>query len=349
MSIRYCKLIAVLAFFISGAKLLAYAEDPCKLSAVTVNGTGKADFKTVQEAIDHAPEAGSLIRIAPGTYREKISIVHRCIRLVGTGTQPKDVVLSWNDSAMSTGSTFKSGTVTVRADDFAAENLTIENTWEVEHPEQDHHSQAVALQMSSDRAILDKVRLLGFQDTLYANSLTCEGSASTEPCQASRQYFRDCYIEGHVDYIFGDAKAVFDGCEMHSRHHSSVMITAQSRISMTQDSGYFFLHCKITGENTSDRVYFGRPWRALATVLFYDTEIDQRLDPDGWGEWDGRLKTAIYREYCSHGPGVNGGHRKVEYPSLSNAEEVNLTPGSLLAGADHWNPIATADQLAKLR
>jgi pectinesterase len=326
--------------------------------AVTVAHEGSSDFHSVQEAIDHAPDTGEVIRIAPGTYREKIHIGKPNIVLVGTGKQPQAVVLSWNDAAINAGGTSKSGTVTVDADGFKAENLTIENTWENEHTRTQEGSQAVALLMSSDRAVLDQMRLLGAQDTLYANSRTChenlprDGSApvaNTPACRASRQYFRDCYIEGHVDFIFGDAKAVFDHCELHPRHYPKVMLTAQSKHFPAEDSGYYFLHCKVTGENNGDTVLLGRPWRDYSTVLFYDTDMERPIAPEGWEDWSGRLKTSSYREYESHGPGVNGGHRIVSSPKLSGHEEKNLTPGALLAGDDGWDPIAAADALRKLR
>lgn len=212
--------------------------------------------------------------------------------------------------------------------------------------------------MSSDRAVLDRVRLLGAQDTLYANSRTChenlprDGSApaaDTPACQASRQYFRDCYIEGHVDFIFGDAKAVFDHCELHPRHNPTVMLTAQSKHFPTEDSGYYFLHCKVTGEDTGDKVVLGRPWRDYSTVLFYDTDMEKAISPEGWSDWNGRLKTSTYREYKSHGPGVDGGHRIVSSPDLSRQEAKKLTPGALLSGSDGWDPVAEANALRKLR
>ena len=327
-------------------------------TAVTVAREGRADFHTLQEAIDRAPQTGEVIRIAPGTYREKIHVSKPNIVLVGTGKQPQDVVLSWDDAAISAGGTSKSGTVTVDADGFKAENLTVENTWENEHARTQEGSQAVALLMSSDRTVLDRVRLLGAQDTLYANSRTChenlprDGSApaaSTPACQASRQYFRDCYIEGHVDFIFGDAKAVFDHCELHPRHNPTVMLTAQSKHFPAEDSGYYFLHCRITGEDNGDNVVLGRPWRDYSTVVFYDTDIEKRLSPDGWSDWNGRLKTSTYREYKSHGPGVDGGHRIVDSPKLSRADEKKLNPSALLSGSDGWNPVAEADALRKLR
>jgi pectin methylesterase-like acyl-CoA thioesterase len=212
--------------------------------------------------------------------------------------------------------------------------------------------------MTSDRAVLDNVRLLGAQDTLYANSRTCHDnlpkngsapSAGQSSCSASRQYFRNCYIEGHVDYIFGDAKAVFDHCELHSRHHDTVMLTAQSKHFPEEDSGYYFLHCRITGPNTSDKIVLGRPWRDYSTVLFYDTDVQQTLSADGWSEWGGRLKTSTYREYKSHGPGVNGGHRIVTYPPLTPEEKKQLTPAAILNKPDGWDPVSEANRLRKRR
>ncbi|SEC44635.1 pectinesterase family protein [Terriglobus roseus] len=329
------------------------------IKPITVAPVGKADFHTVQDAVDHAPDTGAVIRIAPGKYREKVHISKPNIHFIGMGKQPQDVVLSWNDSAKSAGGTGKSGSVSVDADGFEAENLTIENTWELEHTRSEEGSQAVALLMSSDRAVLDHVRLIAAQDTLYANSRTCHENLpkdGTPPppgraaCAASRQYFRDCYIEGHVDYIFGDAKAVFDHGELHARHNNNVMFTAQSRQYPEEDSGYYFLHNRITGDTQpGDKLVLGRPWRAYSTVLFYDTEIQPMLNPDGWSEWAGKLKTSTYREYRSHGPGVNGGHRIVEYAPLTATEEKRLTPQALLSGNDGWDPVSEADRLRKLR
>ncbi|HEY4357162.1 MAG TPA: pectinesterase family protein [Acidobacteriaceae bacterium] len=338
------------SFILTASLLLtatAWAADT--LPRVTVAKEGKADFHTVQEAVNQAPDTGEIILLKPGTYKEKIHISKPNIHLIGTGTQPQDVVLSWDDVASTAGGTGKSGSVTVDADGFAAENLTIENTWELNHTRTEEGSQAVALLMSSDRAVLDRVRLLGAQDTLYANSRTCRPLDSTAPCQASRQYFHDCYIEGHVDYIFGDAKAVFDHCEMHSRAHPTVMVTAQSKHFPAEDSGYTFLHCRITGANNGDKVILGRPWRTYSTVLFYDTDIEQTISADGWSDWSDRLKTSTYREYKSHGPGVNGGHRIVDYPPLTAEEEKKLTPAGLLAGDDHWDPVTAAKALRKIK
>lgn len=339
-------LLALLVAFCAG---IATGQSPSPLKRVTVSTAGTADFSTLQDAINASPPAGEIVLLAPGIYRQKLSITTPNIHLVGTGKAPQNVVLSWDDAASTAGGTGKSGTLTVNADGFEAENLTIENTWENEHQRTEEGSQAVALLLSSDRAVLDHVRLLGAQDTLYANSRTCRSTADTAPCNASREYFRDCYIEGHVDYIFGDAKAVFDHCELHSRNHATVMITAQSKHFPAENSGYTFLHCRIAGDGNGGKIVLGRPWRDYSTVTFYDTDAQQTLAPEGWSEWNGRLATSTYREYKSHGPGVNGGHRIVNSPELTRQERAALQPCALLRGDDSWDPIAEAKRLRRLR
>jgi pectin methylesterase-like acyl-CoA thioesterase len=322
---------------------------PAEVVRITVSQEGHADFQWLQEAIDHAPASGgAIIFVAPGVYHEKIHVNKPGIVLVGTGKRPQDTVITWGDSALNTGSTFKSGTVSVVGDGFEAENLSIVNTWWRDHTGAKDPSQAVALLLESDRAVLDHVRIISGQDTLYANSSRCRGTLDA-PCRADRQFFNDCYVEGNVDYIFGDANAVFDHCEFHSRPGSEVMITAQSRHSLLEDSGYYMLNCRITGPDEGNKIVFGRPWRDYSTVLFYKTEIDQTLDAEGWSEWGGRLKTSDYREYKSYGPGVNGTHRIVQTPPLSAADERRLNPSRLLAGEDHWDPKSALFALHRLK
>lgn len=325
----------------------AWAQSPGARRVVHVGLNVGADFRTIQQAVDSAKDGGLTILIAPGVYKEKIAITEPNIVLVGLGQFPQDTVITFGDSAKTTGSTFKSGTVTVTADGFEAENLSIINTWWDEHIAPTDASQAVALQLSSDRAVVDRVRLVSGQDTLYAASLSCRGDSSA-PCDASRELFNDCFIEGHVDYIFGDAKAVFNHCELHSRQHPNVMITAQSKHFPEENSGYFLLHCKITGADDGNKIVLGRPWRAYATVTFFDTDMEQEIAPEGWSEWGGRLQTATYREYDSHGHGVNGGHRVVVSPALTSTERAGLTAENLLAGKDLWDPLAQVQELRAL-
>ncbi len=274
------KWIAVVALLGWSVLLDAQTRGAMRLR-VAADGSG--DCRSVQEAVDRATESGAVITIAPGTYREKLHVSKANIHFIGTGESAAAVVLSFGDSAKTAGGTSKSASVTVDADGFMAENLTIENTWSKDHPDPAERSQAVALLIASDRAVLDRVRLIGWQDTLYANSRSCrEGEAA---CMASREFFHDCYITGEVDYIFGDAKAVFKNCELQSQVHSMVTITAQSKHYAAEDSGYYFLHCRITGADGLSKLYFGRPWRDYSTVTFYDTDIEQQMEAAGWLEW----------------------------------------------------------------
>jgi pectin methylesterase-like acyl-CoA thioesterase len=316
---------------------------------VTVGAGGGTSYATVQAAVDAAGPEGAVIRIEPGLYREKLVIAKNRIALQGLGKTPQQVVLTYDDSAKSAGGTGKSGSVNVSGDDFTAENLTIQNDWERKNTRLGEGSQAVALLITGDREVLSHVRLLGYQDTLYAASKTCHAPADQAAaeatgtvCHASRQMFEDCYIEGHVDYIFGDAKAVFERCELHGMTHPLVTITAQSRLYPLEDSGYLFLHCTITADAAVDKLYLGRPWRAYATVAFIDTTVKgAAIDPEGWMEWSGKLATSTYLEY--HTQSSSGDRERIErriQPSrqLSQTEAAKLTPDGWLAGPDGWRP-----------
>ncbi len=308
---------------------------------VTVSATGKGQFKTVQAAIDAAPATGSIIQIAPGTYREKLHITTSGIELRGMGRKPEDVLLTWDDGARYVGGTKNSGSVNVTADDFRAENLTIQNDFERTHDRSEEGSQAVALMLTGDRAVLRHVRLLGYQDTLYANSRTCH-DAGDKPCQASRQLFEDCYIEGHIDFIFGDAKAVFNRCEIHAVAHQMVTITAQSRLTLLEDSGYLFLNTTLTEADGVGQLYYGRPWRAYSRVYFVNTRLAKgtELAPAGWLEWGGRLATSDYAEFgtteANGRPADVSGRISSRQLTPMQAQALNVQ--SWLAGADGWKP-----------
>ena len=310
---------------------------------VVVAGDGSGAFTTVQAALDSAGEGGLILRLKPGTYREKLTVRGNGIEMRGMGKTPGEVKLSWNDSAKSAGGTSKSASVTVTGDNFVAENLTIENTFELEKGRTEQGSQAVALLVSGDREVFRNVRLLGYQDTLYANSKTCHAKEEVEagkPCQASRQYFEHCYIEGHVDFIFGDAAAWFEDCELHAMAHQVVMLTAQSRLFAGEQSGYVFDRCRVTADKDVGSIFFGRPWRGYSTVTFLNTDVQTtHLNPAGWSEWDGRLATSSYSEFGTHGVGAGKVQGRVAGSKQLSAEEAGkLSVKAFLGGNDGWNP-----------
>lgn len=315
--------VAVLALLLAGAM-----ADSAAAAALKVGPKG--DYPTLSAAIEALPAEGGAIELQPGEYREKVTIAKPNVRLIGKGARPQDVVIVWSDSARTAGGTFKSFTMNVSGDGFQARNLTIQNDYHLKDPAQ---SQAVALAITADRAVLEKVRLLGAQDTLYA------ASKKDKP---SRQYFKDCYVEGHVDFIFGDSKAFFDRCQIHGIAHPEVLITAQSKSSPEQDSAYVFDRCLITADAQTGKVYLGRAWRPYATVVFMRSRIEAALEPAGWREWTpgktDTLSTATFAEYASAGPGASPSTREPRTHQLNAAQAKTWDQNTFLAGADGWKP-----------
>ncbi len=299
-------------------------------AAATLRAGPNAAYKTLTAAIEALPADGGTIELQPGEYREKVTIAKPNVRLVGKGARPQDVVIVWSDGAIAAGGTFKSFTMNVSGDGFRAKNLTIQNDYHLKDP---RPSQAVALAITADRAVLEKVRLLGAQDTLYAAS---------KKAKPSRQYFKDCYVEGHVDFIFGDAKAFFDRCQIHGIAHESVMFTAQSKVRPDQDSAYVFDRCLITADPNAKGIFFGRAWRPYATVIFMRSRIEAALDPAGWREWTpgktDTLSTATFAEYASTGPGASPTTREPRTHQLTAEQAKAWDRKIFLAGADGWKP-----------
>ncbi len=325
---------ALVVLLVSG---VAWAREP---KVITVGASG-GDFTTIQAAVNAAPEDGAVIRIRPGVYREVVHVDKPGIQLRGDTDDSKKVMLVYGNSAASTCGTRCSATLFVTGKDFFAGNMTIANDYS---KTSDVPSQAVAVSVRADRAVFRNVRLLGAQDTLYASSMGCmNGALPGDNCVTGRQYFVDCYIEGHVDFIFGDAKAVFEGCEIRSiAHADGGYVTAQSNTRAGQDAGYVFNHVKLTADEGSGPVYLGRPWRDYSTVVFMNTEMGSHIQPAGWSEWKGaptqRLETATYAEFNSSGPGANAKAREPLSKQLTTEEAKKYETKTFLAGADGWDP-----------
>jgi polygalacturonase len=306
---------------------------------VAADGTG--DFFSIQRALDAAPNDGALVLVAPGTYREVLSIDKPNIRLRSANSDAAKTIVVNNRSSGANGGTLHSATVNVTGDNFFAENITFENDFNRTHEQLPAGSQALALLVKGDRAIFHNVRLLGNQDTVYAGSRNCTPDGAS--CIPARQYFSDCYIAGNVDFIFGDGKTVFDHCEIHSTAHDGGFLTAQSKHYPAEDSGYVLNHCKLVADaGLIGKVYLGRPWRPYASVVFLDTEMGDHIDPAGWREWHPgethSLDTAFYAEYNSTGPGAHPGERDSHTHFLTPEQASQYAPSIFLRGNDNWNP-----------
>ena len=306
---------------------------------VAADGTG--DYYSIQRALDMAPKTGgAVLSVSPGVYREILTVDKPNITIRSANPDPAKTVIVNDRSAGQNGGTLHSATVNVTAADFFAENITIENDFNKTHTQLPAGSQALAVLVTGDRAIFHNVRLLGNQDTVY---LGTHCGSDAQNCPATRQYFSDCYVAGNVDFIFGDAKAVFENCEIHSTPHAGGYITAQSKHYPTQDSGFVIDHCRLTADpGVTGSVFLGRPWRPYATVVYMHTEMDGKIDPAGWREWHPgethSLDTAYYAEFDSTGPGAHHDQRDPHTHFLTPDEAKQYEPAIFLRGSDNWNP-----------
>ena len=313
-----------------------------KLPTLQVAPSGAA-YASIQRAIDAAPATGAVIAVGPGTYRERLLVEKANLFLRGTGADAGKTVVVFDSSAGSAGTGFKSATVEVRGRDFRAENLTFANDFNRTHAQEPKGSQALALLVSGDRAVFRNVRILGNQDTLYAGSSDCTppGHDAME-CTLTRQYFEGCYIEGNVDFIYGNSLAVFERCEIHSTPHSIGYITAHGKQGEDEQSLFVFDHCKLTAEPGVAHVWLGRPWRSLASVVFLSTEMAGHIEPAGWREWHpgetDYIESVFYAEYNSTGPGAHPAERDAHTKKLTAAQAAGFEPRRVLAGKDGWSP-----------
>lgn len=311
-----------------GALLLACLS-PCALRAdgTVVAQDGSGSFRSIQEAINAAPQLTSAaetwtIRIRPGVYRELIYVMRekRFVRLLGD--DPATTVIVNGLYAGIPGQdgqpigTFRTPTVWVDADDFSIERVTISN-------DAGRVGQALALRIDGERVAVRQCRLLGWQDTLL--------------CNRGRQYFERCEIRGAVDFIFGGATAYFDRCDIVCEGDG--FITAASTLPY-DTYGLVFSHCRVRGVSPELRTYLGRPWRAFAAVMFLHTEMGEVVRPEGWNNWEraDRERSARYFEGGSRGPGARPEARVSWARQPDTGVLDGLGANQVLGGRDGWAP-----------
>lgn len=285
----------------------------------TVAKDGTGDYISVQEAINAVPDFRknrTLIFIKNGIYKEKLVLPASKTNITFVGESVENTILTYDDFASkknrfgeevgTTGST----SFYIFAEGFIAENITFENS-------SGPVGQAVAVRIDGDMVSFKNCRFLGFQDTLYPHG------------EKSRQYYKNCYIEGTVDFIFGWSTAVFEECTIFCKDHG--YITAPSTLEETP-FGFVFLNCKITGDAPEASFYLGRPWRPYGKSVFVNCNMGKHIKPEGWDNWRNpeNEKTAFFAEYNSTGAGANPADRVAWAHQLTNEEVKKYTPGTIL-------------------
>ncbi|KAF8780614.1 hypothetical protein HU200_001214 [Digitaria exilis] len=273
-------------------------------AVVALDGSG--NYSSINAAIAAAPSASSkphVVYIKAGLYNEFVEINKSNITLVGEGADK--TVISGSRCNADGHETADTAVVRVYASDFIAKGLCIENT----SGPRVKDGQAVALLNNSDRSALFHCTLRGFQDTLCA--------------LAGKQFYRECRISGTVDFIFGNATAVFQNCELICRLPLPVQkntITAQARQNAIDNTGFVFQHCSVAADNdlahaqATIKTFLGQ---AFSRTVIMQSDISGIVEPEGWVQWerDPIPDTLYYAEYMNTGPGADVS-RRVNWPGF---------------------------------
>lgn len=291
-----------------------------------VSRDGTAEFRNIDDAIEVCRafmEYHKVIFVKKGTYKEKLIIPSWLTNIEICGEDRDQTIITYDDHANiklpTTGkpmSTFRTYTLKIEGTNITLKNITIENNAA-------RLGQAVALHTEGDKLLFINCRFLGHQDTIYT------GVGGT------RLYFKDCYIEGTTDFIFGPSTAWFENCTIKSKANSYV--TAASTPA-DQSYGYIFNHCKLIADNGIDKVYLGRPWRPYAYTIFMNCELGKHIRPEGWHNWGKKdnESTARYLEYNNTGEGADKSNRAVWSKQLSKKEAQKITPETVFNQETKW-------------
>ena len=294
---------------------------------IVVSRDGTGQFRNVAEAIEVCRafmDYHKVIFVKKGTYKEKLVIPQWLTNIEICGEDRDQTIITWDDHAniflpeIGKGmGTFRTYTLKIQGSRITLKNITVENN-------SARLGQAVALHTEGDRLTFLNCRFLGHQDTIYTGNAHC------------RHYFKDCYIEGTTDFIFGPSTAWFEGCDIFCKANS--YITAAST---PQDApyGYIFNNCRITTDAQVDKVYLGRPWRDYGYTLFMNCELPRQIRPEGWHQWRPEaVKTARYMEYNNRGEGAATDQRVPWSRQLTKKEAQQVTLERVFSINDTWTP-----------
>ncbi|PIN08429.1 Pectinesterase [Handroanthus impetiginosus] len=298
---------------------------------VTVAKDGSGNLTTISAALDAMPEKYTgryVIYIKEGIYDENVIVSKKMVNVTMYGDGSQKSIVTGRKNYVDGVPTFQTATFAALGDGFIAQSLGFRNT---AGPEK---HQAVALRVQADRAIFINCRMEGYQDTLYA--------------QTHRQFYRSCYITGTVDFIFGDAAAVFQNCMIYVRKpmdNQQTIVTAQGRLDKRETTGIVLQNCRILAdaklepEKAKFKSYLGRPWKEYSRTIIMESEIGDFIEPEGWMEWSGdfALKTLYYAEFNNKGPGSDTS-RRVKWPGykrIKREEALGYTVGPFLQG-ESW-------------
>ena len=293
-----------------------------------VSRDGTYEFRNIDEAIEVCRafmEYHKVIFVKKGTYKEKLIIPSWLTNIEICGEDRDNTIITWDDHAnikrpgTTQGmGTFRTYTLKIEGSDITLKNITIENNAA-------RLGQAVTLHTEGDRLVFINCRFLGNQDTIYT------GVGGT------RLFFKDCYIEGTTDFIFGPSTAWFENCDIFSKINSYVTAASTPK---DVEYGYIFNNCRLTAAEGVDKVFLGRPWRPYAHTLFMNCTLGKHITPAGWHNWGNseNEKTARYQEYNNNGAGAAIGGRASWSHQLTKQEAADVTLKNVFKQDNSWLP-----------
>lgn len=291
------------------------------MNRITVGQYGRGECETIQEAFNIAMSmTGHVdIYIMPGIYDEKAILERNDVTIIGENANT--TVITYDDYAkklLPDGScygTFRTATLMLSGNNIIMKNITVINR----SGNGRDYGQAIALYSHGDRMQYYGCRFLGAQDTLFVGPGTecrVNEEAAIPPelhTVDARQYFKNCYIRGDIDFIFGGATAYFNHCEIFSQYNiteddekyeGKVKGYATAACTWRDNRyGFVFRKCKFTGDCPENSVYLGRPWRIYAQTVLIDCEIGRHIKAEGWSDWGKKeaRQTAFFAEYnCTY-------------------------------------------------
>lgn len=316
---------------------------------ISKDGTG--DFESIQKALDSLPKNGTAehtLFIHKGVYEEQITNTTPHVTFLGE--DKNNTILTYGlyahmlmEDGMKRG-TFRTYSCLIDTYDFTAKNITFENS----AGKGIDVGQALAVYADGDRLSFENCRFLGNQDTIFTGPLPPKeiepngfiGPKQNDPRINGRHYYKDCYLEGDIDFIFGSATAYFENCTFFSKYTGkeiSSYVTAASTPE-GQEYGYVMENCRFEGNCPPDNAYLGRPWREYAKTVLINCYIGDHICREGWHDWnkEGAHKNAFYAEYGSYGPKGDMDHRPDWIYRLKETDLVKYTKDAVLSGSDGW-------------
>ncbi len=363
-----CKRIisAILSCSLSLCGMCVYADNTLSSPlTIKVGKTGESDYTSIQAALDSikktpTEKAPVMINIAPGTYNEEVTVDKPYISFVNNTKQ--DVVITYDkanghpDESRNFG-TDKTATVTVNAAalGFKAKNITFVNSYNIDEPDNDvrKQTQAVALETLADKIVLDNCKMIGRQDTLYLKGAS-KGQNVYGSANNARVYIKDSYIEGTVDFIFGDATAYFDNCDLKlMSYKNGGHFTAPNTTLF--NIGYVFNNCRLTvddsyTEDMASKIDLGRPWQCDAAYpdsgsnsVFINCALPDIMKAEGFSTWDNTTMVNKMRFY-EYGSTTAQGHildtsKRADFVRVLTEEQAaGFNAYNVLKGNDNWMP-----------